>query len=108
MSKALTLDDLENADAVGRPVQRRVSPLPVAVARRADDGVGVLRVFQNGAGDMSLVIHLREPNADGSIGAGVSFAPFQGGGRSPKVRAALIQLQHAIKDQNDEDPHGAG
>ena len=97
----------EDAAQFRRPATG-LSPLPGRVARRADDGEGVLYIIQNGAGDIALGITLRRRDRYGGIGAGVTFAPYQGGGRSPKVRAALIQLAHAIKEQNDEDSHGAG
>ncbi|WP_256679121.1 hypothetical protein [Pseudomonas sp. MWU12-2323] len=82
--------------------QQAADPLPLDefYERQEDMGQGRLRLILDGDSDVCVAIISDE----GEI-AGVEFCvPFSGGGRSPKVREALIGLCHAIRDENISHP----
>ncbi|MFL1449230.1 hypothetical protein ACI77O_12615 [Pseudomonas tritici] len=78
------------------------APLPLGefFERREDMGAGRLRLILDGDSDVSVAIL-----SDGAEMADVEFCvPFTGGGRSPKVRDALLRLARAIRDENESNP----
>lgn len=78
------------------------TPLPLGefFCRREDMGEGTLRLILDGDSDVSVAIL----SGDSEV-ADVEFCvPFTGGGRSPKVREALLALARAIQADNESDP----
>ncbi|MGI0646788.1 hypothetical protein ACRCPS_17385 [Pseudomonas aeruginosa] len=58
-----------------------------------------LRVGLDAENDVYVAVH------DGKGGASVEFCtPFSGGGKSPRTREALINLMHAMEQDNAETP----
>ncbi|WP_240440671.1 hypothetical protein [Pseudomonas aeruginosa] len=81
-------------------------PLPnFEFFERADDmGLGRLRLILDGDADVSIAVITNEGDM-----ADVEFCtPFSGGGRSPKVREALLNLARAIRDENASNPLDRG
>ncbi|WP_236467784.1 hypothetical protein [Pseudomonas syringae] len=77
-------------------------PLPLGESfdREDDMGQGRLRLILDGDSDVCVAVI----NHDGTM-ADVEFCtPFSGGGRSPKVREALLNLARAIRDENHSNP----
>ncbi|MDH0609818.1 hypothetical protein N5D28_13125 [Stutzerimonas stutzeri] len=75
-------------------------PLCEFFERREDMGSGRLRLILDGDSDVCVAVISDE----GDI-ADVEFCvPFSGGGRSPKVRQALLDLCRAIRDENASNP----
>lgn len=75
-------------------------PLNEFYERQEDMGQGRLRLILDGDSDVCVAIISDEGEM-----AGVEFCvPFSGGGRSPKVREALLDLCHAIRDENISHP----
>ena len=76
-------------------------PLPLLQFDRPDDmGLGRLRLILDGDADVSIAVITNEGEM-----ADVEFCtPFSGGGRSPKVREALLNLARAIRDENATNP----
>jgi len=72
---------------------------------RPDDmGLGRLRLILDGDSDVSIAVITNEGEM-----ADVEFCtPFSGGGRSPKVREALLNLARAIRDENATNPLDRG
>lgn len=63
-------------------------------------GKGRLRLILDGDSDVSIAVISDEGEM-----ADVEFCvPFSGGGRSPKVRQALLDLCRAIRDENLTNP----
>lgn len=63
-------------------------------------GSGRLRLILDDDSDVSIAVI----SSEGEM-AGVQFCvPFSGGGRSPKVRQALLDLCRAIRDENLTNP----
>lgn len=80
-------------------------PLPLCefFDREDDMGQGKLRLILDGDSDVCVAVI----NHDGTM-ADVEFCtPFSGGGRSPKVRDALLNLARAIRDENQSSPIGS-
>nr|WP_255255443.1 hypothetical protein [Pseudomonas fluorescens]CEK42306.1 hypothetical protein PQBR57_0353 [Pseudomonas fluorescens SBW25] len=80
-------------------------PLPICEFFDRDDdmGQGKLRLILDGDSDVCVAVI----NHDGTM-ADVEFCtPFSGGGRSPKVREALLNLARAIRDENESNPIGS-
>lgn len=75
------------------------------VLERSDDmGLGRLRLILDGDSDVSIAVITNEGEM-----ADVEFCtPFSGGGRSPKVREALLNLARAIRDENAANPLDRG
>lgn len=69
-----------------------------AYTRRQDDGDGSLRVVFGEDGDAWISTPGRAPLE------GLRFRTLQGGGSSPRVRAALLLLAKAIELDNEERP----
>ncbi|MDS9629061.1 hypothetical protein [Pseudomonas aeruginosa] len=68
--------------------------------RREDMGSGRLRLILDGDSDVCVAVISDEGDM-----ADVEFCvPFSGGGRSPKVRQALLDLCRAIRDENASNP----
>ncbi|UTN36164.1 hypothetical protein MMZ75_32660 (plasmid) [Pseudomonas aeruginosa] len=81
-------------------------PLPLCeFFERSDDmGLGRLRLILDGDADVSIAVITNEGEM-----ADVEFCtPFSGGGRSPKVREALLNLARAIRDENATNPLDRG
>lgn len=79
-------------------------PLPLCefFDREDDMGQGRLRLILDGDSDVSIAVITTEGEM-----ADVEFCtPFSGGGRSPKVREALLNLARAIRDENASNPIG--
>lgn len=77
-------------------------PLPLGefFERREDMGKGRLRLILDGDSDVCISVISDEGDM-----ADVEFcAPVSGGGRSPKVREALLDLCRAIRDENATNP----
>lgn len=77
-------------------------PLPLGefFERHDDMGQGRLRLILDGDCDVSIAVITNEGEM-----ADVEFCtPFSGGGRSPKVREALLNLAVAIRDENLTNP----
>ena len=77
-------------------------PLPLCqfFERQEDMGSGRLRLILDGDSDVSIAVI----SSEGEM-ADVEFCvPFSGGGRSPKVRQALLDLCRAIRDENLTNP----
>lgn len=75
-------------------------PLCEFFERREDMGSGRLRLILDGDSDMCVAVISDEGEM-----ADVEFCvPFSGGGRSPKVRQALLDLCRAIRDENAINP----
>lgn len=75
-------------------------PLGEFFERREDMGSGRLRLILDGDSDVCVAVISDEGEM-----AGVEFCvPFSGGGRSPKVRQALLDLCRAIRDENANNP----
>ena len=75
-------------------------PLGEFFERREDMGQGRLRLILDGDSDVCLAVI----SSEGEM-ADVEFCvPFSGGGRSPKVRDALLALARAIRDENASNP----
>lgn len=80
-------------------------PLPLCefFDREDDMGQGKLRLILDGDSDVCVAVI----NHDGNM-ADVEFCtPFSGGGRSPKVREALLNLARTIRDENESNPVGS-
>jgi hypothetical protein len=78
------------------------APLPLGefFERREDMGKGRLRLILDGDSDVCVAVI----SDDGDM-ADVEFCvPFSGGGRSPRVREALLDLCRAIRDENATNP----
>ena len=78
------------------------TPLPLCqfFDRREDMGNGRLRLILDGDSDLCISVISDEGEM-----AGVEFCtPFSGGGRSPKVREALLDLCRAIREENASNP----
>ncbi|MCH0726185.1 hypothetical protein K9U74_33655, partial [Pseudomonas aeruginosa] len=74
-------------------------PLPLGefFERREDMGKGRLRLILDGDSDVCVAVISDEGEM-----ADVEFCvPFSGGGRSPKVREALLNLCRAIREENE-------
>lgn len=81
-------------------------PLPLChyFERQEDMGQGRLRLILDGDADVSIAVITSEGEM-----ADVEFCtPFSGGGRSPKVREALLNLCCAIRDENASNPIDRG
>jgi hypothetical protein len=77
-------------------------PLNEFFERREDMGKGRLRLILDGDSDVCVAVISDEGDM-----ADVEFCvPFSGGGRSPKVREALLNLCRAIRDENATNPIG--
>lgn len=75
-------------------------PLLEFFERKEDMGGGRLRLILDGDSDVCLAVI----SADGVM-AGIEFCTsFSGGGKSPKVREALLDLCRAIRSENAENP----
>jgi len=75
-------------------------PLCEFFERREDMGSGRLRLILDGDSDVCVAVISDEGDM-----ADVEFwVPFSGGGRSPKVRQALLDLCRAIRDENASNP----
>ncbi|HFH3083630.1 TPA: hypothetical protein ACGJRU_003035 [Pseudomonas aeruginosa] len=75
-------------------------PLCEFFERREDMGSGRLRLILDGDSDVCVAVISDEGEM-----ADVEFCvPFSGGGRSPKVRQALLDLCRAIRDENASNP----
>ncbi|WP_445676418.1 hypothetical protein ACUDPO_34405 (plasmid) [Pseudomonas aeruginosa] len=75
-------------------------PLCEFFERREDMGSGRLRLILDGDSDVCVAVISDEGEM-----ADVEFCvPFSGGGRSPKVRQALLDLCRAIRDENAINP----
>jgi len=75
-------------------------PLCEFFERREDMGSGRLRLILDGDSDVCVAVISDEGDM-----ADVEFCvPFSGGGRSPKVRQALLDLCRAIRDENASNP----
>ncbi|WNZ87276.1 MULTISPECIES: hypothetical protein [Pseudomonas] len=75
-------------------------PLGEFFERPDDMGQGRLRLILDGDSDVSLAVITHEGEM-----ADVEFCtPFSGGGRSPKVREALLDLCRAIQTENASNP----
>ncbi|MDI6671782.1 hypothetical protein QMA79_18385 [Pseudomonas aeruginosa] len=77
-------------------------PLPLGefFERREDMGKGRLRLILDGDSDVCIAVISDEGEM-----ADVEFCvPFSGGGRSPKVREALLNLCRAIREENETNP----
>ncbi|EPQ6932474.1 hypothetical protein ACUVZD_000117 [Pseudomonas aeruginosa] len=75
-------------------------PLGEFFERREDMGSGRLRLILDGDSDVCVAVISDEGEM-----ADVEFCvPFSGGGRSPKVRQALLDLCRAIRDENASNP----
>ncbi|MDG3937846.1 hypothetical protein L5C25_21270 [Pseudomonas aeruginosa] len=77
-------------------------PLPLGefFERREDMGKGRLRLILDGDSDVCVAVISDEGEM-----ADVEFCvPFSGGGRSPKVREALLNLCRAIREENETNP----
>lgn len=75
-------------------------PVNEVLQRREDMGQGLLRVTIQEDGDVCLTVVDDQRRV-----AAIEFCtPFTGGGRSPKVREALLALAKAIQDENMESP----
>lgn len=76
----------------------------IHVARREDMSPdGWMSIFKEDDGDLILSIYDPEKGM-----ASVQFCtPITGGGKSPKVRAALLKLAEAIAEENKETPFHA-
>ena len=75
-------------------------PLCEFFERREDMGSGRLRLILDGDSDVCVAVISDEGDM-----ADVEFCvPFSGGGRSPKVRQALLDLCRAILDENASNP----
>lgn len=78
------------------------NPLPLGefFERQDDMGQGRLRLILDGDSDVSIAVITHEGEM-----ADVEFCtPFSGGGRSPKVREALLDLCRAIQAENTSNP----
>jgi hypothetical protein len=70
---------------------------------------GKLRILMQDDGDM--IVECLEWNDRTKLierTAAVEFCTHAGGGRSPKTRMALLQLAHAMAEENKADPDSAG
>ena len=75
-------------------------PLCEFFERREDMGSGRLRLILDEDSDVCVAVISDEGDM-----ADVEFCvPFSGGGRSPKVRQALLGLCRAIRDENASNP----
>ncbi|KJS33310.1 MAG: hypothetical protein VR76_02265 [Pseudomonas sp. BRH_c35] len=75
-------------------------PLCEFFERREDMGSGRMRLILDGDSDVCVAVISDEGEM-----ADVEFCvPFSGGGRSPKVRQALLDLCRAIRDENASNP----
>ncbi len=75
-------------------------PCDEIIARREDMGAGRLQLIRQEDGDMCLAVIDDEGNM-----SGIEFCTsVVGGGRSPKVLAALYALAEAIIEDNQERP----
>lgn len=82
--------------------EKTETPLPLGefFERREDMGQGRLRLILDGDSDVCVAV----VSDDGNM-ADVEFCvPGSGGGRSPKVRNALLALCRAIRDENNTHP----
>lgn len=77
-------------------------PLPLSefFDREDDMGQGRLRLILDGDSDVCVAVI----NHDGTMSDVEFCTPFTGGGRSPKVREALLSLARAIRDENESNP----
>lgn len=77
-------------------------PLPLCVffERQDDMGQGRLRLILDGDSDVSIAVI----STEGEMSDVEFCTPFSGGGRSPKVREALLNLARAIRDENVTNP----
>lgn len=74
------------------------------VARKEDMSPdGWLSVFKENDGDLIVTIF----DSERGMCSAQFCTPIMGGGRSPKVRDALIQLALAIAEENKDTPHAA-
>ena len=93
---------LEAARELMNQSEQPKDPLPLGefFERREDMGKGRLRLILDGDSDVSIAVISDEGEM-----ADVEFCvPFSGGGRSPKVRQALLDLCRAIRDENLTNP----
>lgn len=75
-------------------------PCDEIIARREDMGAGRLQLIRQEDGDMCLAVI-----DDEGYMAGIEFCTSgSGGGRSPKVLAALYALAEAMIEENQERP----
>lgn len=75
-------------------------PLGEFFERREDMGRGRLRLILDGDSDVCVAVI-----SDEGVMADVEFCvPFSGGGRSPRVREALLDLCRAIREENTSNP----
>ena len=64
-----------------------------------------LSIYAQPDGDIVVMIHYKEMCEDYLRVAQVEFCnPFAGGGRSPRVREALVNLAAAIEEDNMKHP----
>lgn len=77
-------------------------PLPLCefFERNDDMGQGRLRLILDSDSDVSLAVI----STEGEMTDVEFCTPFSGGGRSPKVREALLGLARAIRDENATNP----
>lgn len=77
-------------------------PLPLCefFERHDDMGNGRLRLILDSDSDVSLAVI----STEGEMTDVEFCTPFSGGGRSPKVREALLGLAKAIRDENATNP----
>lgn len=71
--------------------------------RQDDMGLGRLRMIMDGDSDVIIEIIDKEGHS-----LALEFCTsFSGGGRSPKVREALLNVMKAIREENAGDPVGS-
>lgn len=89
-------------EVLNKENQRAEDPLPLNefFERREDMGKGRLRLILDGDSDVSVAVISDE----GDMACVEFCVPFSGGGRSPKVRQALLDLCKAIREENRTNP----
>lgn len=70
---------------------------------------GTLRLLMETDGDMILTVVQTQSEMTGlrhefPVFASVQFCTYSGGGKSPRVREALIALADAIREENETNP----